>query len=108
MSGPSETPASSATIPTDPVSVNFTALAARFSSTCRKRPGSPTRRLGTLGASRPRDYDVAGDLAYQPLSLRVEDLQARALTLRPDLQAARRSVTSATSQTGLAKANAKI
>jgi cobalt-zinc-cadmium efflux system outer membrane protein len=55
----------------------------------------------------PRDYDVAGDLAYQPLSLRVEDLQARALALRPDLQAARRSVTSATSQIGLAKANAK-
>ena len=43
----------------------------------------------------PRDYDVAGDLTYQPLSLRVEDLQARALALRPDLQAARRSVTSA-------------
>ena len=55
----------------------------------------------------PREYDVAGDLTYQPLSLRVEDLQARALTLRPDLQAARRSVTSATSQIGLAKANAK-
>jgi len=55
----------------------------------------------------PRDYDVAGELAYQPLSLRVEDLQARALSLRPDLQAARRSVTSATSQIGLAKANAK-
>jgi cobalt-zinc-cadmium efflux system outer membrane protein len=55
----------------------------------------------------PREYDVAGDLAYEPLSLRVEDLQARALTLRPDLQAARRSVTSATSQIGLAKANAK-
>jgi cobalt-zinc-cadmium efflux system outer membrane protein len=55
----------------------------------------------------PRDYDVVGDLAYQPLSLRVEDLQARALALRPDLQAARRSVTSATSQIGLAKANAK-
>ena len=55
----------------------------------------------------PRDYDVAGDLTYQPLSLRLEDLQARALGLRPDLQAARRSVTSATSQIGLAKANAK-
>ncbi len=55
----------------------------------------------------PREYDVAGDLSYQPLSLRVEDLQARALALRPDLQAARRSVTSATSQIGLAKANAK-
>jgi len=55
----------------------------------------------------PREYDVAGDLTYQPLSLQVQDLQARALTLRPDLQAARRSVTSATSQIGLAKANAK-
>ena len=55
----------------------------------------------------PRDYDVAGDLTYQPLSLRVEDLQARALALRPDLQAAQRSVTAATSQIGLAKANAK-
>jgi outer membrane protein, heavy metal efflux system len=55
----------------------------------------------------PRDYDVAGDLTYQPLSPRLEDLQARALALRPDLQAAQRSVTSATSQIGLAKANAK-
>ncbi len=55
----------------------------------------------------PRDYDVAGDLTYQPLSLRLEDLQARAVALRPDLQAAQRSVTSATSQIGLAKANAK-
>ena len=55
----------------------------------------------------PRDYDVAGDLDYQPLSFRVEDLQVRALALRPDLQAARRSVTSATSQIGLARANAK-
>ena len=55
----------------------------------------------------PREYDVAGDLSYQPVALRVEDLQARALALRPDLQSARRSVTSATSQIGLAKANAK-
>jgi len=55
----------------------------------------------------PRDYDVAGDLSYQPLSLRLEDLEARALSLRPDLKASQRSVTSATSQIGLAKANAK-
>jgi len=55
----------------------------------------------------PRDYDVAGDLTYQPLSVRLEDLQASALALRPDLQAAQRGVTSATSQIGLAKANAK-
>ncbi len=55
----------------------------------------------------PRDYDVAGNLNYQPLALRMEDLQARALTLRPDLQTAQRSVASANSQIGLAKANAK-
>ncbi len=55
----------------------------------------------------PRDYDVAGDLAYQPLSLRLEDLQPRALSLRPDLQAAQRGVVCATSQIGLAKANAR-
>jgi cobalt-zinc-cadmium efflux system outer membrane protein len=55
----------------------------------------------------PRDYDVAGNLTYQPLSLRLEDLQARALALRPDLKAAQRGVTSAESQIGLAKANAK-
>lgn len=55
----------------------------------------------------PRDYDVAGDLAYKPLTLRLEDLQARALQLRPDLQATERSVEAAKSQIGLAKANAK-
>jgi len=55
----------------------------------------------------PRDFDVAGDLAYKPLSLRLEDLEARALQLRPDLLAAKRSITAAESQIGLAKANAK-
>jgi len=55
----------------------------------------------------PRDFDVAGDLAYQPLALRVEDMQSRALQLRPDLLAARRSIEAAQSQIGLAKANAK-
>src|SRR5271166_3474256 len=55
----------------------------------------------------PRDFDVAGDLAYKPITLKLEDLQARALKLRPDLQAAERSVDAAKSQIGLAKANAK-
>jgi len=55
----------------------------------------------------PRDYDVAGDLTYRPLSLRLEDLEARALQLRPDLLAAKRSIDAAQSQIGLAKANAK-
>ncbi len=55
----------------------------------------------------PRDYDVAGDLEYVPLQAGVEDLQAKALTERPDVRAARLSVTAAQSQVGLAKANAK-
>ena len=55
----------------------------------------------------PRDYDVAGDLVFAPLNLKLEDLQARALSIRPDLVAARRSVASARSQINLAKANAK-
>ena len=55
----------------------------------------------------PRVYDVAGELAYVPVTATVEDLQAKALSTRPDLQAALRSVTAANSQIGLAKANAK-
>lgn len=56
----------------------------------------------------PADYDVVGDLAYQPLSLRVEDLQAKALKQRPDFQAAELGVTAAQSQIRLAQANAKV
>lgn len=55
----------------------------------------------------PADYDVMGDLAYAPLRLNREDLQALALQRRPDLLAARQGVTAAQSQFGLAKANAK-
>jgi len=55
----------------------------------------------------PRDYDVTGTLAYDPMMLQVEDLQARALKSRPDLLAAKRAVAAANSQIGLAKANAK-
>ena len=36
----------------------------------------------------PANYDVIGDLAYQPLKGRVEDMQAKALNTRPDLRAA--------------------
>jgi cobalt-zinc-cadmium efflux system outer membrane protein len=56
----------------------------------------------------PPDYAIAGDLAYEPLPLRLEDLQARALAARPDLQAAQRSVIASQSQVGLAKANGKV
>ncbi|MGB8886875.1 MAG: TolC family protein [Candidatus Korobacteraceae bacterium] len=55
----------------------------------------------------PRDYDVSGSLAYEPINLTVDDLRARALNNRPDLQAAERSITAAQSQIGLAKANSK-
>ncbi len=56
----------------------------------------------------PADFDVVGDLAYQPLKAAVEDLQAKALNLRPDLQAANLGITAAQSQISLAKANSKV
>ena len=56
----------------------------------------------------PADYDVAGSLVYEPVLLRLEDVQARALADRPDLLAAQRSVTASESQVGLAKANGKV
>ena len=56
----------------------------------------------------PSDYEVVGTLAYEPVTARLEDLQARAVTNRPDLQAAQRSVTASESQVGLAKANGKV
>ena len=52
-------------------------------------------------------YDVVGDLAYEPLKLNQEDLQLKALQLRPDYVAAQRGVTAAQSQYSLAKANGK-
>ncbi|MGH9545981.1 MAG: TolC family protein [Terriglobales bacterium] len=56
----------------------------------------------------PANYDVMGDLAYQPLKANLEDLQAKALHERPDFQAAQLGVTAAQSQILLAKANAKV
>jgi cobalt-zinc-cadmium efflux system outer membrane protein len=55
----------------------------------------------------PAGYDVVGDLAYTPLKLNQEDLEAMALKLRPDLAAAQQGVTAAQSQYLLAKANGK-
>jgi cobalt-zinc-cadmium efflux system outer membrane protein len=55
----------------------------------------------------PADYDVTGELAYTPLGLNQEDLQLRAIKLRPDLMAAQQGVTAAQSQYKLAKANGK-
>ena len=55
----------------------------------------------------PEGYEVIGDLAYQPLKLNQEDLQLKALQLRPDYLAAQQGVTAAQSQYILAKANGK-
>src|SRR6201988_733678 len=56
----------------------------------------------------PADYDVIGDLAYQPLRANLEDLQTKALRERPDFRAAELGITAAQSQILLAKANAKV
>jgi outer membrane protein, heavy metal efflux system len=56
----------------------------------------------------PPDYDVIGDLAYQPFKAKLEDLQAKALLERPDFRAANLGITAAQSQILLAKANAKV
>jgi outer membrane protein, heavy metal efflux system len=53
------------------------------------------------------DYDVAGDFEYQPMKSNLEDLQAKALQLRPDLRAAQQGVTLANGEYELARANGK-
>jgi cobalt-zinc-cadmium efflux system outer membrane protein len=55
----------------------------------------------------PADYDVAGAFDYQPLAVKLDELQAKALLNRPDLRAAVQGVTAANSQYELAKANGK-
>jgi cobalt-zinc-cadmium efflux system outer membrane protein len=54
------------------------------------------------------DYDVIGDLAYEPLKGNGEDFQAKALRERPDFRAAELGITAAQSQMSLAKANSKV
>jgi cobalt-zinc-cadmium efflux system outer membrane protein len=55
----------------------------------------------------PANYDVVGDLSYEPVQTKLEDLQSKALVERPDYHAATLGVAAAQSQIGLAKANAK-
>jgi len=55
----------------------------------------------------PANYDVVGDLSYEPIQTKLEDLQAKALQERPDYRAAALGVTAAQSQILLAQANAK-
>jgi len=56
----------------------------------------------------PADYDVASAFEYVPVTMKLEDLQAKALADRPDLRAARQGVTAANSQYELQKAIGKV
>jgi outer membrane protein, heavy metal efflux system len=56
----------------------------------------------------PENFDVIGDLTYQPLRTRLDDLKLQALRERPDYKAAQLGVTAAQSQIQLAKANSKV
>jgi len=56
----------------------------------------------------PANYDVEGDLTYQPLRLNPDDLKLKALNSRPDLLGAREGVRVSESQYALAKANGKV
>ena len=56
----------------------------------------------------PENFDVIGDLTYQPLKTGLDDLKLQALRERPDYKAAQLSVTAAQSQIQLAKANSKV
>lgn len=56
----------------------------------------------------PEDFDVSSDFDYQPVQMKLEDLQAKALQNRPDFRAAQQGVIAAKSQYELAKANGKV
>ena len=53
------------------------------------------------------NYDVEGELKYQPFELNLDDLDAKALKNRPDLLSAQQGIQAARSQYSLAKANGK-
>ena len=55
----------------------------------------------------PAEYDVLGEFEYRPVALKLDDLQTKALSNRPDLRAATLGITAANSQYQLAKANGK-
>jgi cobalt-zinc-cadmium efflux system outer membrane protein len=56
----------------------------------------------------PENFDVTGELTYQPLKTGLDDLKLAALRERPDFKAAQLGVTAAQSQIQLAKANSKV
>jgi cobalt-zinc-cadmium efflux system outer membrane protein len=55
----------------------------------------------------PAEYDVTGAFEYQPATVKLDDLQTRAVLSRPDLRAAQLGITAANSNYELAKANGK-
>jgi cobalt-zinc-cadmium efflux system outer membrane protein len=55
----------------------------------------------------PDNFDVEGDLDYQPVRAGLDDLKLLALRTRPDLEAAHLGVAAANSQESLAEANGK-
>ena len=55
----------------------------------------------------PDDYEISGDLDYQPENASLTDLRVLASRSRPDLLAAQKGVTAARSQEALARANGK-
>jgi cobalt-zinc-cadmium efflux system outer membrane protein len=55
----------------------------------------------------PDDFDVQGDLDYQPVHADLQDLKGLAMQNRPDLRAAQQGVTAARSQEALMRANGK-
>jgi cobalt-zinc-cadmium efflux system outer membrane protein len=55
----------------------------------------------------PENYEVVGELQYQPVTLGENELKTMALRLRPDLRAAQLGVTAAQSQFSLAQSNGK-
>lgn len=55
----------------------------------------------------PASYDIVSDFNYEPMTLNLDDLEARALKLRPDLRAAQEGVTAASSAYQLQRAEGK-
>jgi outer membrane protein, heavy metal efflux system len=56
----------------------------------------------------PATFDIVGELTYQPVNTKLDDLQAQALRQRPDYRAAELGIVAAKSQIALAKANSKV
>ena len=55
----------------------------------------------------PPDFQLEGDLAYEPFTSGLDNLDTTALRARPDVAAAREGITAARSQISLAKAGGK-